>query len=107
MNNINRRSVLEISHDEAREFFLKDGSYCNFNLPSYFSFEELLKNLSNELTGKNFNEIKNNISDFENVNYTIYANKDGDLSWRPLQLINPVVYVGLVHKITEKKIGIS
>ena len=58
MNNINRRSVLEISHDEAREFFLKDSSYCNFNLPSYFSFEELLKNLSNELTNKNFNDIK-------------------------------------------------
>ena len=103
MGKINRRSILELSHNEAREFFLKDSSYCNFSLPPYFSFENLLKELSKELNGKIFNSFKNNISDLENVNYTIYANKDGNLSWRPLQLINPAVYVCLVHEITEEK----
>lgn len=36
------------------------------------------------------------------VNHLIYANKDGKLSWRPLQIIHPLVYVDLVHEITKK-----
>ncbi|MCZ6128038.1 cobalt transporter, partial [Escherichia coli] len=30
-------------------------------------------------------------------------NKDGKLSWRPLQLIHPVLYVNLVNIITKKE----
>lgn len=29
-------------------------------------------------------------------------NKDGKYAWRPMQLIHPVLYVSLVHKITEQ-----
>ena len=37
------------------------------------------------------------------VNYTFFQNKDGRFSWRPLQLINPVIYVYLVNEITESE----
>lgn len=39
----------------------------------------------------------------DDVNHLLYANKDGKLSWRPFQIINPLVYVALVHEITEQK----
>jgi hypothetical protein len=37
------------------------------------------------------------------VNYTLYHNKDGKYAWRPLQIINPAIYVALVHAITADK----
>ncbi|WP_318256271.1 RNA-directed DNA polymerase [Rodentibacter caecimuris] len=42
------------------------------------------------------------MGNLDDVNYLLYANKDGKLSWRPLQIINPLVYVALVHEITEQ-----
>jgi hypothetical protein len=53
--------------------------------------------LSSLYVGKNYSDPSN----FENVNYTFLNNKDGKYSWRPFQLIHPLLYVSLVHKITE------
>jgi hypothetical protein len=39
-------------------------------------------------------------SNYENVNYKLFTNKDGQYAWRLFQLIHPVLYVDLVHKIT-------
>ena len=98
-----------MSHKEAEEFFLKDKSYCSIDLPDYFSFSKLLTDISDAI-----DEIKNgvtNISSFydkkklkntEEVNHTLFANKDGKLSWRPLQIIHPFLYVLLVKEITEE-----
>ena len=43
------KKLLELSHDEARNFFLKHESYFNADLPPYFQFEELLHAVANEL----------------------------------------------------------
>ena len=103
------KSIIEMSHEEAKEFFLKDKSYCSIDLPDYFSFSKLLTDISDAI-----DEIKNvgtNISSFydkkklkitEEVNHTLFANKDGKLSWRPLQIIHPFLYVLLVKEITEE-----
>jgi hypothetical protein len=40
------KTILELSHMDARDFFLKHESYVNFELPEYFSFEPLIKALS-------------------------------------------------------------
>lgn len=104
-----RTRVLDLSNISAREYFLKSTSYCNFDLPDYFNFEVLLKQLSNvlESEGTNIFFWKSNEPPklfprlSYNVNYHILANKSGKYAWRPLQLINPVLYVVLVHKITE------
>lgn len=93
------RSVLEMNNIEAREFFLKQESYCNFDLPRCFEFEGLINILSKNLDGKEVSSIK--ARNFDDINHTILHNKDGKLAWRPLQLIHPVIYVKLVHKITE------
>ena len=49
---MSRKSILELSANEATKFFLKHESYCNIDLPKYFSFSELLEKISNEYSGK-------------------------------------------------------
>jgi len=108
------KRIIELNHTNARRFFLKEESYFNFDLPKYFVFKDLLKKISEELTGKQISDILGNITNndnhvertypnkYEHVNYKILNNKDGKFAWRPFQLIHPVIYVSLVHNITEK-----
>jgi hypothetical protein len=97
------KSVLALSSDEARTFFLKHESYCNFDLPPYFDFSPLLEKINEHLNGKNLSDLLSSAkkpADLDDVNHVILNNKDGHFAWRPLQLIHPVLYVSLVHKIT-------
>ncbi len=97
------RSILKLSCDEARAFFLKQESYCTIDLPPYFHFNALLSGISKVLEGKVFSDLlSQKPRDFENVNHLILNNKDGRHAWRPLQLIHPALYVSLVNRITEE-----
>lgn len=122
-----RKNILELSFDEAKKFLLKDNSYCNFNLPPYFSFSKILNKADQLLSGHTLdnlskllpvlnpdgtNKIKqdgkpkekpDNAKNYDNINYKLFNNKDGAFSWRPFQLINPLLYVSLVNLITEEK----
>lgn len=102
-------TVIDLSNVDARSFFLRGGSYCNFNLPLYFNFQPLLDKLSlSDEIPKSLskdNIYTNRFKKFEqdDINYLMYTNKDGKLAWRPLELINPVAYVYLVNIITDGK----
>ena len=98
-----RRSIIELSCDEARAFLLKHESYCNFDLPPYFQFDELLNGIIDEIRDKPLSSFGNSRSsrNLEDVNYRILNNKDGKYAWRPLELIHPALYVSVVNKITE------
>lgn len=37
------RNILSLNHDEAIDFFMKSEQYHGFELPEYFSFDEVLK----------------------------------------------------------------
>lgn len=96
------RSLLELSADEARAFFLKSESYCNFDLPQYINFSKILSGVDKFLDGKELKEChKTDPKEVEAINHVIFNNKDGKYAWRPLELIHPVIYVSLVHKITQ------
>ena len=107
------RRILELTHTEARQFFLKEESYFNFDLPHYFVFENLLQAVAAHITGQDFTtffstytnqagHLKRNLpTEFEDVNYEFLNNKDGKFAWRPFQLIHPALYVSLVNTITE------
>ena len=58
INRMNRKSILEMSHKEAKDFFLKDKSYCSIDLPKYFLFSKLLGKISKAV------DKENNISQF-------------------------------------------
>ena len=111
-----KKTLLSLSHEEARQFLLKHESYCNIDLPPYLNFSTLLIELSEKLKRRNLDEFKKLLpqseqnsagnkrfqpSDFEDVNYKLLHNKNGKFDWRPFELINPTLYVSLVHKITE------
>lgn len=98
-------SLLKLSHSEARAFFLKSESYCSFDLPPYFEFNTILSRVGKLIDGKDLKSFcKPNAGprDFDDLNYTLFHNKDGKFAWRPLSLSHPALYVSLVHAITEE-----
>ncbi len=99
------QSILTLTHEEAQRYFFKTKSYCNADLPPYIQFGNLLDYINEEITKIPRKSLYNskNIRDLDHVNHTIYSNKDGKHAWRPIELINPVLYVKLVQEITEKK----
>ena len=98
-----RRSILDLTHGEARTFLLKPESYCSLDLPPYIVFGELINGVYKVLDGKRLADLgQSNPRDHDDVNYTILHNKDGKYAWRPFQLIHPALYVSLVHAITEE-----
>lgn len=98
-----RRSILDLTQDEARSFLLKPESYCSLDLPPYIGFADLIDGVHKVLHGKRLTGLRqSNPRDHDEVNYTILHNKDGRYAWRPFQLIHPALYVSLVHVITEE-----
>ncbi len=98
------KNVLELTDNEAKEFFLKAESYCNFELPTYFEFNQIIADVDKVLSGNNLCDLrKHHPRDYNDLNYRIMNNKDGRYSWRPIQLIHPALYVSLIHKITDKE----
>lgn len=102
------KNVLDLSAQKAKEYFLKEENYSNINLPKYFHFQQLLTNLDKKLKNSKLSDFyidsKMPPSIYDNVNYIIYNNKDGCYAWRPLELLNPVIYVALVNYITQKDV---
>lgn len=100
---ISRRSLLDLTHDEARSFLLTPESYCKLDLPPYIAFGDLINGIQEVLHGKRLADLRqSDPRDHDDVNYTILQNKDGRFAWRPYQLIHPALYVALVHAITEE-----
>ncbi len=103
MDDAKSRSILTLSDQEAKDFFLKTESYNNFDLPSYFVFDDLLKKTDDILNGKQLSDFQSEKKprDLEKVNYTLFHNKDGKYAWRQIQLIHPAIYVDFVNIITQ------
>jgi len=102
------KNILDLDNKEAKQFFLKNESYCNIDLPEYFTFEELLNELSKELSSSSISDYyhsykDNKLCNYDNVNHTIVGNKDGKYAWRSFDLIHPALYVDLVNSITSEE----
>ena len=102
-----RKSVLDMDHIEFKRFLMKSSSYFSGDLPVYFNFQPILDAISDKFGSKPLNSCtkqqQNQVSNQENVNHVILSNKDGKLSWRPLELIHPLLYVNLVRELTKEK----
>lgn len=108
------KSILEMDSKEAHDFFLKSDNYANFQIPEYFNFQNILDKVDVFIKGKDLKNFcatridekgKTRVvlpSQLEKVNYKFVNNKDGKYSYRPFQLIHPVLYVSLVHLLTEE-----
>jgi hypothetical protein len=90
--------LINLSADDAREHFLKGGSYFNGDFPDYISFEPILRGVADILDGGDFTELKHSNPELlSGVNYSFVANKDGRFAWRPYELMHPAIYVSLVN----------
>lgn len=97
------KRLVDLDKDEAKTHFLKGSSYFSGDLPKYISFEPILNDVSAVLAGGSYVDFGKNPNEFPNVNYNFLTNKDGKFSWRPYELIHPVLYVSLVNTICEER----
>lgn len=97
------KRLIDLTSEEAKAHFLKGSSYFNGDFPSYISFEPILNEVALVLNGETYTKFKTRKpNDLPNVNYCFITNKDGKFSWRPYELMHPVIYVSLVNVICEE-----
>lgn len=101
------KNLLELTHEEAKEFFLKDSAYHTFFLPDYFDFSNLLREINNRIwiceNLLSYLGNSENPKNYDWVNYYLRHNKDSKYAWRKFELIHPVIYVALVSLITTNE----
>ena len=96
------RNILTLNHDEAMDFFMKSEQYHGFELPEYFSFDEVLKYVREKVRTIPYEEcLKKGVSpdSLLDVNLDILLNKDGRYAVRPIILANPFLYYFLVREV--------
>lgn len=74
------RNILSMNHDEAMDFFMKSEQYHGFELPEYFSFDEVLKYVRERVRSIPYEEcLQEGVSpdSLSDVNLDILLNKDG------------------------------
>lgn len=83
----------------ARGFLLRSASYSRLDFPPYINFDNILNDVSeflNDTKSDDFRHAQEYVT-----GHTMYISKDGKYTWRPQELIHPILYVDLVHKLTH------
>ena len=102
------KSITDLSSTEARDYFLKASSYFHADMPNYLSFQPIIDNVARVMGNASFFDFDpKKPDDVDGVNYSFVTNKDGRFAWRPLELINPVIYVSLVNEVCENSNWVS
>ncbi|KAA0116607.1 hypothetical protein FKX92_08520 [Streptococcus sanguinis] len=115
------KTILEMSGEEAKKYFLKANSYFSTQLPEYFELSNMIREAQKMLGNSKLEDISYSLKtiqeersknpnfdgellkDCVDANIKIMSNKDAKYSWRPLTLIHPIIYVDLVNQITLEK----
>ena len=96
------RNILTLNHEEAMDFFMKSEQYHGFELPEYFTFDEVLKYVREKVRTIPYEEcLQKGVSpdSLSDVNLDILLNKDGRYAVRPIILANPFLYYFLVREV--------
>lgn len=96
------KNILTLNHEEAMDFFMKSEQYHGFELPEYFTFDEVLKYVREKVGDTPYSEcLQEGISpeSLSAVNLDILLNKDGRYAVRPIILANPFLYYFLVREV--------
>ncbi len=115
------KTILEMSGEEAKKYFLKANSYFSTQLPEYFELSNMIREAQKMLGNSKLEDISYSsktiqkkrsknpnfdgelLKDCVDANIKIMSNKDAKYAWRPLTLIHPIIYVDLVNQITLEK----
>ena len=85
------KNILSLNHEEAMDFFMKSEQYHGFELPEYFTFDEVLKYVRETVGDAPYDEciqegvLPDKLSD---VNLDILLNKDGRYAVRPIMSLS-------------------
>lgn len=96
------RNILSLTSKEAMDFFMKSEQYHGFELPEYFTFDEVLKYVRDKVGTTPYEEcLQEGITpeSLSDVNLDILLNKDGRYAVRPIILANPFLYYFLVREV--------
>lgn len=88
------------------DFFMKSEQYHGFELPEYFTFDEVLKYVRETIGDAPYEEcVQEGISpdELSDVNLDILLNKDGRYAVRPIMLANPFLYYFLVREVCSEQ----
>lgn len=99
------QNILCLNSNEAIDFFMKADQYHGFELPEYFVFDDLLKDVRNAIADRPYEEClaKGMLpDDIADVNLDILLNKDGRYAVRPIILPNPFLYYFLVRELCNE-----
>ena len=99
------KNILTLNHEEAMDFFMKSEQYHGFEMPEYFTFDEVLKYVREKIGITPYEEcLQKGISpeSLSDVNIDILLNKDGHYAVRPIILANPFLYYFLVREVCCK-----
>lgn len=83
-------------------FFMKSEQYHGFELPEYFTFDEVLKYVRETIGNAPYEEcVQGHVTpdELSDVNLDILLNKDGRYAVRPIMLANPFLYYFLVREV--------
>lgn len=100
------KNILSLNHEEAMDFFMKSEQYHGFELPEYFTFDEVLKFVRETIGSTPYEEcIHEDITPdkLSDVNLDILLNKDGRYAVRPIMLANPFLYYFLVREVSSQE----
>ena len=100
------KNILSLNHEEVMDFFMKSEQYHGFELPEYFTFDEILKYVRETIGNAPYEKcVKDDISpnELSDVNLDILLNKDGRYAVRPIMLANPFLYYFLVREVCNEE----
>lgn len=96
------KNILTLNSQEVMDFFMKSEQNHGFELPEYFSFDQVLRYVRETIGVTSYEEcVQENISleELSDVNLDILLNKDGRYAVRPIMLANPFLYYFLVREV--------
>ena len=100
------KNILTLNSREAMDFFMKSEQYHGFELPEYFTFDQVLRYVRETIGVSSYEEcVQENISpeELSDVNLDILLNKDGRYAVRPIMLANPFLYYFLVREVCSEE----
>ena len=100
------KNILTLDSQEAMDFFMKSDQYHGFELPEYFTFDQVLKYVRETIGDASYEECiqsGNTPDELSDVNLDILLNKDGHYAVRPIMLANPFLYYFLVREVCNKE----
>lgn len=100
------QNILSLNSTEVLDFFMRSDQYHGFELPEYFTFDQVLEYVRKTVGDLTYEEcVLEGISpdELSDVNLDILLNKDGRYAVRPIMLANPFLYYFLVREVCNEK----